>query len=80
VNHSWRLKPVADKPLIEIEKNGKWVCDITRSANDHKATKIAVFVLPSPFEIPRKVIGKDLPESLYQNAICKQEIFRVSDR
>jgi hypothetical protein len=39
-----------------------------------------VFVLPSPFEIPRKVIGKDLPESLYQNAICKQEIFRVSDR
>jgi hypothetical protein len=80
VDNSWRLKPVADNPLIKIEENGKWVCDITRLGNDHKATKISVFVLPTHFEIPRKVIGKDLPESLYQNAICKQEVFRVSGR
>jgi len=76
VTDVWKVKPFSERPFTNIDRNDYWSCDITTAYNDHLATKIAIFLLPVDFEITHTKNGNNLPEELYQNAICKKEFSR----
>jgi len=63
----WSKNKVSVKQSIE-QNSIYFDCDITTSANDHKATKIGVFLLPADKIIPVLKGDKELPHSLFANA------------
>jgi len=72
----WRLKKGINQKYISIRPNSKWSCDITTSANDHNATRIAVFLLQKNEKMILKDYYKTLPCILFKKAIDYKEIIR----
>jgi len=63
--NGWYNKPYNNKPLTQINNNGKWVCDITTKGGDHKAKQIAAFLVPNDYKIPILNGSDILPKELY---------------
>jgi len=62
----WWTKPTWGEPLIFIEPDGSWSCDITKAYTDSNATKIIAFLIPDECNTPPPGSGQQfLPSELY---------------
>jgi len=75
----WRLKKGTNQKYISICPDSRWSCDITTSANDHTATKIAVYLMPKNEKLILKDHCKTLPRILFKKAIDYKEIIREQE-
>ena len=67
--NGWYIKPYKNSPLTPIHQDGTWNCDITTSKNDFMATKIVVFLISAHYNPPCIDGNKNIPESIYKNAL-----------
>jgi exo-beta-1,3-glucanase (GH17 family) len=72
----WWTKPYWNNPLISINCDGTWTCDITTGGSDQNATKIAAYLVPATYSPPLGNGQSTLPEELKQNAVAWTEITR----
>jgi len=73
---TWKIKPNTTKPYTIINPDNTWTCDITTSMGDHKATKIAAFLISKGYK-PSLINNKfNLPHEIFENAVDYIEIKR----
>ncbi|HNQ22199.1 MAG TPA: glycosyl hydrolase family 17 protein [Phycisphaerae bacterium] len=77
VGSGWWTKPYWDRPVTTIGSGGGWECDICTGGTDGQANRVAVFLLPSSFEVPLLRGGTSLPSDLYSNAVGYVEADRA---
>jgi exo-beta-1,3-glucanase (GH17 family) len=71
----WWTKPTFVTPLVAIQTDGSWICDITTGGADANATEIAAYLVPVGY-MPPLMNGESgiLPAELEENAVanCRQ--------
>ena len=74
--NGWWTKPYWAQPLTTIQRDGRWVCDITTGGSDILATKIAAYLVPNGYTPPLMSGDATLPAPLETGAIAKVEVAR----
>jgi hypothetical protein len=67
----WWTKPSWDCRWTAVRPNGRFVCNITTGGVDHRATAIAAYLLPNPYDPPLLGRSPALPDELERNTIAK---------
>ncbi len=66
----WWSKPTAASPLTSLRPDGTWTAQVTTGGTDHKATRIAVFLLPASYDGRPVLGGAELPATLEKQALA----------
>lgn len=82
----WYLKPTciatgsSTKPLVKINKDGTWECDIDAQPTDKAATQVASFILPKNADTPPCTIDSpdDSRLSQYTGITAEKPKFSIS--
>ncbi len=78
VGSGWWTKPTFAMPSVPVLCNGQWVVDYTGGGNDHLATDICFFLVPSTY-IPPPCSGcGTIPADIYSNTIANECIQRYN--
>ena len=72
----WWTKPTFVNPLTTVQIDGSWITDITTGGVDHRATRIAAFLLPNDYNPPSMGGEETFPSELNQNAVTNIEVIR----
>jgi exo-beta-1,3-glucanase (GH17 family) len=70
VGSGWWTKPTFAMPTASILCNGQWVLDYTGGGNDHLATDMCFFLVPSGYAPPPCSGCSTLPPDIYTHAIA----------
>jgi hypothetical protein len=72
----WWTKPTFADPVVPIDDDGTWQCNITTGGHDALATEIAAFVLPEGVAPPRASGEPELPKDLAELAVASVQTSR----
>ncbi len=64
------------KRVGKINREGRWICDITTAERDEVALKILVYLVPSDFKPPLASGNFQLSHELEKNSVAKIEVLR----
>lgn len=64
------------KPVIKINKDREWVCDITTAENDELAIKIAAYLIPADYKPPTASGDFWILKEIEKKSIAKTEVTR----
>lgn len=71
----WRTKPYKQNPMIIIESDGRWECDITTAPFDQNAIEVVAMLFNTDDMPPILMDAPVLPDSLFEKAVA---VVRVS--
>ncbi|MGA1869872.1 MAG: hypothetical protein ACMUJM_15160 [bacterium] len=76
VSNGWWTKPYWNSPLITVNEDLTWSCDITTGGNDQDATHIEAFIVPN--EWPPVTLGGEtaIPQEVYDSALTFVSVAR----
>jgi hypothetical protein len=77
--YGWVSKPTCAQPLTTIQTNGSWSANVTTGgAGDLTATRFAVLLVSTNYNIPCVLGLPNLPTNAYAQAIAKTVVTRPS--